>query len=173
MHGVHHNDELRLKERQELIVPPPIEEKLANTLYLKLANFLTKPQQLYTQQINDYASKCLYFLSVTNYEVIVGNVIQHMLPQVTTTEEEIVNQLTQIGTLNWNYRRLTDLFTKISKSHAAYKKINSQQVLARVLRKAIWSWINDYPLAFVSLCQSGGRMQGMIIITNRKQYNYL
>jgi len=39
-----------------------------------------------------------------------------------------------------------------------FKRDSLRLLLSRVLTRAIWNWINNYPMEFVSLCQVGRSM---------------
>jgi neurofibromin 1 len=75
--------------------------------------------------------------------------------------DETTNQYLMLQHLDMNTKRLTNLFSKIMQNINAYaKKPNHQLLLAKAFRKAIWNWIDSYPMEFVQLCKSGQRFPG-------------
>lgn len=83
-----------------------------------------------------------------------------MLPHVNPTEEEISSQLNLLQYLNYDADQLAELLKKVDSAANTYKRDKVQFVLAKVLRKAIWNWIDNYPIQFVSLCQGTLKLQG-------------
>lgn len=63
--------------------------------------------------------------------------------------------------LNMSYNRLSELLLQINGSAAAYQKKSARQpLLAKVIRKAIWNWIDNHPNDFVDIWKNGKRMEG-------------
>lgn len=62
--------------------------------------------------------------------------------------------------LNLTMKRLSELVTKLLKIAQNMKKGASLTLMAKVLRQAIWNWIDNYPMEFVTLSQSGAKMPG-------------
>lgn len=82
--------------------------------------------------------------------------------------------------MNFNSDRLSDLLQELSRSLKQFKKNSQvtasfvlccverlltiactvQMIVAQTLRLGIWNWINQYPMEFVQLCQSGHRLRG-------------
>ena len=149
-----------MQEKQELIRPPPLDDRLARECYGKITPLVTKMQQFFQDKVQAAASKALFLLSVYNYDSIIGNLTQHMLPHGNPSEEEIILQLTLLQYLNNDATQLAELLKKVDSATNTYKKDKVQFVLARVLRKAIWNWIDNYPIQFVSLCQGSLKLQG-------------
>lgn len=83
-----------------------------------------------------------------------------MLPHGNPTEEEVSSQLNLLQYLNYDADQLAELLKKVDSATNTYKKDKVQFILARVLRKAIWNWIDNYPIQFVSLCQGTLKLQG-------------
>lgn len=70
--------------------------------------------------------------------------------------------------LDMSYNRISELLLQINNSVAVYTKKSSRQpLIARVIRKAIWNWIDNYPLDFVELCKNGKRMEGKKNVAQR------
>lgn len=67
--------------------------------------------------------------------------------------------------LYFNSQRLSDLLNKIHQAVPAYtKKNNRQAILARVLRSAIWNWIDHNPEEFEAISKSGKELDGLDIL---------
>ena len=76
--------------------------------------------------------------------------------------DETTTPINLLEYLNLNSNRLSNLLVTLAKAVDAgvFKKDNTKLLLARVLTKAIWNWIDHYPMEFVSLCQSSTRLGG-------------
>jgi neurofibromin 1 len=160
-----------LKEKQEQILPPPLEENLALDMFSKLSYFIGKTHVHLNAEIQTEAQKCLFQLSASNYENIIGNLTQCFTANL--PEEESCQQLALIEHLNLNSKHLAGLLDKVNRNIASFKKTGVQFALAKALRKAIWNWIDNYPMEFVALCQTGERMKGNIVGAILKRNNFL
>lgn len=81
--------------------------------------------------------------------------------------DETTNQYNLLQYLDLNTKRLANLLLLVSKNIQSYgKKPSHQVILTRVLRKAIWNWIDSYPMEFVALCKSGQRFSGKLFFKN-------
>ena len=65
-----------------------------------------------------------------------------------------------LESLSLNATRLSEILNRLSKIIPGLKKEPFRVGFARALRNAIWSWIDHYPMEFVSLCKSGTRLPG-------------
>lgn len=158
--GVSEVDKIRLQEKQEMIRPPPLEDRLARDCYGKITPLVIKPQPVFGHKIQKAAARALFLLSVYNYDAIIGNLTQHMLPHCNPSEEDIASQLHLLQYLNNDATQLAELLKKVDSANQTYRKDKTQFLLARVLRRAIWNWIDNYPIQFVSLCQGSLKLQG-------------
>ena len=151
------SEKIRIKEIEETILPPPLEDKLAKDLLRILIHFVTKTQHpFFHNDLITTASKSLYQLSASNFETIISSITQYMAPNCPASEEEIILQLNLLELLNFNSKNLSDLLVKMGKFISGVKKAQIQICCAKVLRKAIWNWIDKYPMEFVKL-QSNSR----------------
>lgn len=74
-------------------------------------------------------------------------------PVLTTLSTED-SSLHAIEYLNLTMKRLSELITKLLKIALTWKKGGSLTLMAKSLRQAIWNWIDNYPMEFVTLSQS-------------------
>ena len=151
---------IKIREKQEQIPAPPLEDALARQVFLQMQHFLTKPPQILGDQIFDKARVILKHLSASNYETVISPITQVIANPSNLSEEDAVAQLHLIEHLNLNARRLGELLEKCQRATSAWKKGYIQFAMARVLRCAIWNWMDTYPMEFVTQTQSGQRMRG-------------
>jgi hypothetical protein len=122
---------------------------------------LTKQHPHLHKEITDASAFVLFQLSASNYDTLIGSVNQIFASAASSSEEDTIAQLGLIEHLNLKRERLMDLLGKVNRAAPAIKKAGVQLALARVLRKAIWNWIDHYPMEFVTLCKSGVKLSGM------------
>ena len=143
---------LAQKSAEEQLVLPPLEEALANMMMRLLSAVLYKPP---SRELSERAAGVVFHLSATNFDAVFSLVLKQMSLQNADDCEQTA--LCLLEHLYLNATRLSLLIKEINKAGANFKK-SSQQYLARALRKAIWNWIDNCPIEFLALCQSGGRM---------------
>lgn len=154
---------IRLREAEEKILPEPLDEKIATSMFQKFISYKGKANLVYPSEFERTIVDGVSVLSAFNYDFIIGNIIQHMLPHAQITEEEALFQISLIDALHMNQKRLVDIIAKVvkaSSSQNVYKKTSVQVAIARALHKAIWNWIDNYPIEFIFFCQNGVRMSG-------------
>eukprot|EP01090_Pellita_catalonica_P017046 TRINITY_DN5062_c0_g4_i1.p1 TRINITY_DN5062_c0_g4~~TRINITY_DN5062_c0_g4_i1.p1 ORF type:complete len:2520 (+),score=346.34 TRINITY_DN5062_c0_g4_i1:70-7629(+) len=142
----------------EKVLPAPLPGKVASDILDIVCDILLKGGN--HQDIRDSAGRLLFQLSASNYESPVLAKIGF------TISDEVTTPLNLIEYFNLNKSRLGELVSRFTKhidmKQGVFKKAPSGHwlLLARVLTKAIWNWIDHYPMEFVSLCQSGTRLSG-------------
>lgn len=141
-----------------------MDKLLAENTYKTINLLLTKAQPAFQAKVQQAAMKALFLLSVYNFEVVIPNVCSHMLPQSNPPEDEIIAQLTLLQHINLNSTQLSDVLKKIENAIQVYKKDKIQILLANVIRKIIWNWIDNYSIEFVTLCQTCKKIIGMFFL---------
>ena len=141
------------------MLPPPISETLASELYKYISNEINKQHSALDNEIKSSAKKCLFYLSASNFSLVAKNIIPNLNSQ-NLTEEEIQTTISLLEYLNHNEKSLGMMIQMIGKALNGLKKSNIQILMAKILRTIIWSWIDNFPFQFISLCQSGRRMSG-------------
>lgn len=127
--------------------------------------YLTKsPAGKSTDEVSPFQAKAgniLFYLSAFNdapYNKVIS-IIQSGINE--KDNEETANLYGAMEYINVNSKRLSNIFHKVHQITSQYAKKGSHQIfLARVLRKTIWSWIDNYPKEFVQLYRSGNRLDG-------------
>eukprot|EP01113_Clastostelium_recurvatum_P009144 TRINITY_DN1436_c0_g1_i2.p1 TRINITY_DN1436_c0_g1~~TRINITY_DN1436_c0_g1_i2.p1 ORF type:complete len:2696 (+),score=879.69 TRINITY_DN1436_c0_g1_i2:238-8325(+) len=155
--GLNEREAILLKEKQEQILPPPLEDLLARRILEVGLPHLSSDKP--SHQHN--AGSLLFQLSASNYEVVFSKILEtlHTI-SIGKESEDVLNQLMLLEYFNLNSKRLSELVDRINKYIAHFRKERQQLLLAQTLRKAIWNWIGNYPMEFVGLCQSGARLPG-------------
>eukprot|EP01133_Synstelium_polycarpum_P017457 gene17457-20830_t len=153
---------IRLKEMEEQILPPPLEESLARMILSQTMSSLMRGivnGEVDTQRMTGSA---IFQLSATNYEAVSTKVseILHTAINSKEADESFTNQFHLIEHLNLNSKRLAELLDRIGKVLPSLKKERHQLILAQVLKRAVWNWIDNYPMEFVTLCKMCERFPG-------------
>lgn len=153
-------EKLKNQVAKEALVPPPLKDNLANDLYKYLVDLInSKTQTVMQKELHDIAVKCLFQLSATNCAAVIKNITPNLTSQA-LTEEEIQTHISLLEYLNHNDKSLGMMIQMIGKALNGQKKSNIQVAMAKVLRSIIWSWIDNFPWQFISLCHSGQRLGG-------------
>jgi len=127
-------------------------------MFRHVAMLLTKQHPHLHKEITDASAFVLFQLSASNYDTLIGSINQIFASTASSSEEDTISQLNLIEHLNLKRERLMDLLSKINRAAPSIKKAGVQLALARVLRKAIWNWIDQYPMEFVQLCRAGVKL---------------
>lgn len=155
-------NQILLKQKQEEIPPPPLDEQLAVNMYKALHYFLaSKSLPCLQKELQEMAGKVVFQLSSCNYENVINNIIPFLQPQSGVSEEEQTTNLNIIELMNFNQKHLSEFISKVLRSLSNQKKSSNIHVaIARVLHKAIWNWIDNFPMEFVDLCKNQQRLAG-------------
>ncbi|KAL6048750.1 Neurofibromin 1 [Balamuthia mandrillaris] len=153
--GLDEKEKVQLKQKEEQILPPPLEDELAKRVLDIAWHILLRPNPA-SAELKATAGKILFQLSASNYENVANKI------DLSSAADENTSPLCLIEYLNVNAAHLSNLLQKVTSAAkaGAYKKDHQKTLLSRVLTKAIWSWIDHYPMEFVNLCQSGSRLDG-------------
>ena len=154
--------QMELKKKEESLSPPGLEEKMAYDYVFFVTKLLF---QILPQKEQEPVKSCiktiksvLFVISWSNFEAIFLNT-QCFFGDL---NDELSMQLSflTLESLSLNSERLAEVMTKFSKFVGLIKKDALRVGFARSLRHAIWSWIDHYPMEFVSFCQAGARHPG-------------
>ncbi|KAG0224055.1 Ras GTPase activating protein ira2, partial [Actinomortierella wolfii] len=111
-------------------------------------------------EIYKTAGRVLFYISASNWPIVFARLkarIQHL--STTNDEWPETAELKLLETASLNQRRLGQVLTELRSSFLHLKR-SAQTVMATVLHKAIWNWIEVFPSEFVYLCQTQKRMEG-------------
>ncbi|ORX62830.1 hypothetical protein DM01DRAFT_1403269 [Hesseltinella vesiculosa] len=174
----------------ELEDPPPLEESLTKMMVVVLSRFMhqlyymeerengsthttnVSRTEYYTStsaagissdiivDIYKAASRVIFYLSASNWHTLFIKIKTRIL-YLTTTMDEAPNfaDLRLLECCALNSKRLGAVLIEFCTAFIHLKK-SSQMMAAVVLRRAIWGWIETYPLEFVRLCQNQKRLEG-------------
>ncbi|XP_030848330.1 neurofibromin isoform X1 [Strongylocentrotus purpuratus] len=104
-----------------------------------------------THQLRTSASRVLFALSLNNFNAVFSR-ISARLDALSKSSDETCDEsdIELIQHINVDCARLTRLLNEIiSKFHTL--KRNAMTVLAQSLEKAIWNWMDNYPVEFMQL----------------------
>ncbi|KAI8066538.1 hypothetical protein BC940DRAFT_368136 [Gongronella butleri] len=170
--------------------PPPLEESLAKAMVAIMSRFMHQlyfmeerengnnhttnvtRTEFYTAtsaagiasdiivDIYKAASRIIFYLSASNWHTLFIKIKTRLL-YLTTTLDENPNfaDLRLLECCALNSKRLGAVLIEFCTAFLHLKK-SSQMMSAVVLRRAIWGWIETYPLEFVRLCQAQRRLEG-------------
>ncbi|KAJ3298331.1 Ras GTPase activating protein ira2 [Borealophlyctis nickersoniae] len=127
-----------------------------------------------TSEIHRAAGRILFYLSASNWGAVfhkikmrlaylaqLGNLMGQGNGDLQTADRE-GGDLTELRFLEWcclNRTRLSMVIAELSHISKSFGK-RAQFLTAIVLRRAIWNWIEVFPVEFLVLCQSGKKLEG-------------
>ncbi|RUS29150.1 hypothetical protein BC938DRAFT_480989 [Jimgerdemannia flammicorona] len=111
-------------------------------------------------EIYNAAKRVLFYTSASNWNVVFAR-IRARIAYLTSTNDEWPEtaELKLLECSALNSRRLSMVLQELGTSFLHLKR-SAQSVMAIVLHKAIWNWIEHYPAEFVQLAQSQRRLEG-------------
>ncbi|WVF65508.1 hypothetical protein IAT40_000236 [Kwoniella sp. CBS 6097] len=111
-------------------------------------------------QMTKFTSRIIFYLSAANWPLVLSR-IKSRVTYLTTTIEDSPD-LADLRLLEWaniNRNRLTQAMQEIS-SVFLHVKRPAQVAIATILRKAIWNWIDVYPIEYESLVEKNKKFEG-------------
>ncbi|KAI9026450.1 hypothetical protein CLU79DRAFT_741805 [Phycomyces nitens] len=112
------------------------------------------------KEIYKAASKVMFYLSASNWTIVFSKIKSRILYLSTTIDENPdTSEMRFLECSSLNKNRLVMVLTEISSSFIHLKK-SAQLVVALVLRRAIWNWIETYPYEFMQLYHQQRRIEG-------------
>ncbi|RIA90709.1 hypothetical protein C1645_875920 [Glomus cerebriforme] len=113
--------------------------------------------------INDIyrnAGRVIFYISASNWAVVFSR-IKNRIGYLTSTNDEWpeTSELKLLECSDLNSKRLSMVLQELCSSFLHLKR-SAQTMMANVLRKAIWNWIEVFPAEFVTLCQEQKRLEG-------------
>ncbi|CAG8526331.1 12565_t:CDS:2 [Rhizophagus irregularis] len=113
--------------------------------------------------INDIyrnAGRVIFYISASNWNVVFSR-IRNRIGYLTSTNDEWpeTSELKLLECSDLNSKRLSMVLQELCSSFLHLKR-SAQTMMANVLRKAIWNWIEVFPAEFVTLCQEQKRLEG-------------
>ncbi|CAG8615452.1 22543_t:CDS:2, partial [Racocetra persica] len=111
-------------------------------------------------EIYKNAGRVIFYISASNWHVVFSR-IKNRIGYLTSTNDDWPEtaELKLLEVSDLNSKRLSMVLQELCGSFLHLKK-SAQLVMANVLRKAIWNWIEVFPAEFVHLCQSQKRLEG-------------
>ncbi|CAG8450213.1 2329_t:CDS:10 [Ambispora leptoticha] len=106
------------------------------------------------------AGRVIFYISASNWSVVFSR-IKSRIGYLTSTHDEWPEtaELKLLECSDLNSKRLSMVLQELCGTFLHLKR-SAQTVMAVILRKAIWNWIEVFPAEFVALCQSQKRMEG-------------
>lgn len=123
-------------------------------------------------------SRVIAYLSASNWNVVFAKIKMRILYLSTTTDENPeTSDMRLLECCSLNSKRLSVvlsgetltymyiqlililLYSEFCSSFSSLKKA-TQLIVAAILRRAIWGWIETYPAEFMHLCQNQKRLEG-------------
>eukprot|EP01087_Luapelamoeba_hula_P001442 TRINITY_DN1115_c0_g1_i1.p1 TRINITY_DN1115_c0_g1~~TRINITY_DN1115_c0_g1_i1.p1 ORF type:complete len:2561 (-),score=353.59 TRINITY_DN1115_c0_g1_i1:117-7799(-) len=149
---------IQLKQREEQVLPLSLDEQLSNKLIDVACRYLLAgPGPHLGQELREKAGLLFFQLSAYNWDTVIGRVSSGV-----SNQDETTTPWNLLENLNLNSARLSQLLIMVAGAveDGIFKKTNMQVLLARILVRAIWNWIDHYPMEFLSFCQKGTRLRG-------------
>ncbi|WRT69099.1 uncharacterized protein IL334_006083 [Kwoniella shivajii] len=132
-------------------------------------NEITKPKSLSPtcptssatiSQISKYTSRVIFYLSASNWQLVLSRLKIRIAYLQTTIEES--PDITEIRLLEWSNldrNRLSQTLQEISSSFLHVKR-PAQLVIAASLRHGIWNWIKAHPMEYEMFIIGNKKMEG-------------
>ncbi|ORY04201.1 hypothetical protein K493DRAFT_311429 [Basidiobolus meristosporus CBS 931.73] len=110
--------------------------------------------------IHHAAGHILFYISASNWPIVYQRIKSRMAILTSTSDENAdTSELKLLEWCNLNSRRLSTILQELCVVFLQFKR-PAQMEMAIILRKAIWSFIEVYPMDFIALCQSEKRLEG-------------
>ncbi|WWC73068.1 uncharacterized protein I206_107033 [Kwoniella pini CBS 10737] len=111
-------------------------------------------------QISKYISRVIFYISASNWNLIMSKLkirIGHL--QTTIEESPDVIEMRLIEWSNLDRNRLSQVVQEINSGFIHVKR-PAQLAIANSLRKAIWNWIEVHPIEYESFILANKKMEG-------------
>ncbi|KAI9310474.1 hypothetical protein BX666DRAFT_2126182 [Dichotomocladium elegans] len=113
-----------------------------------------------TGDLHKAASRVIYYLSTHNWMTVYRRAKLNLSQHSIASEENVpMYELRLFECAALNQKRLTRVLSAVCANLMHLKK-DTQLFLAVVLRRAIWSWIENFPSEFIDLCHEQKRLEG-------------
>ncbi|KAJ3192593.1 Neurofibromin 1 [Irineochytrium annulatum] len=116
----------------------------------------------YMVELQRAAGRVLFFLSSSNWFIVFNRIKAKLQMLGQRGGDENALDLTELRFIEWSNfdrSRLTLMLSEVNPAIKTYPK-NAQFLLAIVLRRGIWNWIETHPLEFGVLYSSQKRLEG-------------
>ncbi|KAI8983424.1 hypothetical protein BDB01DRAFT_790689 [Pilobolus umbonatus] len=120
----------------------------------------TKTQSCMLMDIYKAASRVISFVSASNWSVVFSK-IRYRIQYLTNTQEENPDaaEFMILECASLNAHRLGMVFTELCASSLHFKK-GTHLLVASILRRTIWNWIENYTAEFTQLVHEKKKMSG-------------
>ncbi|KAI8390971.1 uncharacterized protein BYT42DRAFT_508674 [Radiomyces spectabilis] len=106
------------------------------------------------------ASRVVFYVSASNWPITFAKIHTRILYLSSTMDENPeTSDMRLLECCALNAKRLSMILSDLCSTFLHLKK-SAQLVIAVILRKAIWGWIETYPSEFLQLCHSQKRLDG-------------
>ncbi|KAI8373844.1 hypothetical protein BD560DRAFT_393755 [Blakeslea trispora] len=105
-------------------------------------------------------SRVIAYLSASNWSVVFSKIRMRIIYLSTTTDENPdSSDMRFLECCSLNSRRLSTILAEMCSTFPSLRK-SAQLIVAAILRRAIWGWIEMYPGEFMQLYQSQKKLEG-------------
>ncbi|KAI8079304.1 hypothetical protein BDF21DRAFT_493917 [Thamnidium elegans] len=106
------------------------------------------------------ATRVISYVSASNWAIVFAKIKNRILYLASTSEENPeITDVMLLECASLNCKRLSMVLTELCSSTLHLKK-SAQLIIAVMLRRAIWNWIENYTAEFATLCQRQTRIDG-------------
>ncbi|KAI9020828.1 hypothetical protein CLU79DRAFT_835831, partial [Phycomyces nitens] len=132
---------------------------ITRTAYYSISSLTSLPTDIVVD-IYKAASRVVFYLSASNWHIMHSKLRARILYLTTTTDETPdTSDIRLLECCALNSKRLSMMFEEIHPVFARLKK-SPQLIIATILRRSIWGWIETYPSEFIDLCRNKKRLDG-------------
>ncbi|KAI7901148.1 uncharacterized protein BX663DRAFT_457281 [Cokeromyces recurvatus] len=133
--------------------------QITRTEYYTASN-ITKTSADIILDIYKAISRVIAYLSASNWNIVFLRVRTRILYLSTTSDENPeTSDMRLLECCSLNSKRLSIILSELCLNFPNLKK-TTQLIVAAILRRAIWGWIETYPSEFMQLCQSQKKLDG-------------
>ncbi|KAI9475616.1 MAG: hypothetical protein EXX96DRAFT_506141 [Benjaminiella poitrasii] len=133
--------------------------QITRTEYYTASN-ITKISADIVLDIYKASSRVIAYLSASNWSVVFSRIKMRIVYLATTNDENPeTSDMRLLECCSLNSKRLCTVLSELCTNFSNLKK-STQLIVAAILRRAIWGWIETYPGEFMQLCQSQKKLDG-------------
>lgn len=104
-------------------------------------------------------AKICFFVSASNWTIVLGKIKNRIAYWSGPEEFPDRSETRLLEFCSLNRARLSSIIRELS-SQFVHLKRSAQSDIALALRRSIWNWIETYPIEYVALVRSNGRLEG-------------
>ncbi|CAO3650284.1 unnamed protein product [Mucor fragilis] len=155
----------------EMEDPPPFDDSIAKSIVNVISRIMHQTtimeEREYGQATNHVTqiTRTEYYtasnISRTSADIVLDiyKASSRVIAYLSANENPETSDMRLLECCSLNSKRLSIVLSEFCTSFSSLKK-STQLIVAAILRRAIWGWIETYPGEFMQLCQSQKKLEG-------------